>query len=125
MPSSLNYTMFMYQMTNNFQSTIKRIHSSSDIDVGTFAIVIHNDNFNLVKITAVNNLTQEVQVLHYEPPFPSTTFYVSRSKNRNTSNISIQNILFHFLHHPVVGKQEEVYLNLEQFHEIESICEEF
>ena len=67
-----------------------------------FPIVIHNDNFNLAKITAFNNLTQEVQVLHYEPPFPSTTFYVSPSKNRNTSNISIQNIL----HHPIVANKK-------------------
>ena len=112
-------------MKNNFQSKIKRIHTSSDIDVGMFAIIIHNDNFNLAKITALNNLTQEVQVLYYEPPFPSTTFYVSRSKNRNTSNVSIRNILLQLLHYPVAGKQGEVYLNLEQFHEIQSICEEF
>ena len=95
----------MYRMKNNFQSIVKRIHSSSAIDAGMFAIVIHNDNFNLAKITAFNNLTQ-VQVLHYEPPFPSTTFYVSRSKNRNTSNISIQNIFLHFLHHPIVGNKK-------------------
>ena len=120
MSSSLNYAVFMYQMKNNFQSTIKRIHSSSDIDVGILAIVIHNEGFNLVKITAFNNLAQEVQVLHYEPLFPSTTFYVSRS-NRNTSNISIQNIV---LHHPIVEKQD-VHLNFQQFHEIESICKEF
>ena len=113
--------MFMYQMKNNFQSTIKRIHSPSGIDVGIFAIIICNEGFNLVKITTFNNLTQEVQVLHYEPPFPSATFYVSRSKNRNTSNISIQNIV---LHHPIVEKQE-VYLNFQQFHEIKSICKEF
>ncbi|CAF4999376.1 unnamed protein product [Rotaria sp. Silwood1] len=122
--NSLNCTMFMFQINDNFQSTVKRIHTSSDFDVGMLVIVIHNDNFYLVKIKAFNSLAQEVQVQYYEPPFPSTTFYVSRSKNRNSSNVSMQHILLLLLD-PVVGKKEEVYLNLQQFNEIENICEEF
>jgi hypothetical protein len=88
-------------------------------------IINYDDNFHLAKIKMVNQLAQEVQVQNYVPAFPSTTFYVSRSKNRNSYNTNIQNIILRPRHNPVVGKKDEVYLNHEQFNDIENICEEF
>jgi hypothetical protein len=112
----IDYMTFMYTITDRFQSSAQRVHISNDIDVGMFVIISYNDNFHL---------TLEVQVQYYEPSFPSTTFYVSRSKNRHSCDTNIQNIFLHLRHDSVVGDQDEVYLNHEQFNDIENICEEF
>jgi hypothetical protein len=113
-------------VNDNSQCSIRQVHSINDINIGSFVIMNYSNNtFHLGKVLMVNESTQQVQVQYYEPAFPSTIFYVSRSKNRNNSNISnVQNVVLVFRHNPIVGKQDEVYLNHEQFNAIQNICQE-
>lgn len=115
----------MYTTKDKSESSIQQVQTLNELQIGTFVIINDNDDFLLSKIKLINHLTQEIQVQYYEPPFPATIFYVSRSRNRNNFNINIQNIVLLLRHNPVLGKQDEVYLNHEQFTDIKSICEEF
>ncbi|CAF4104405.1 unnamed protein product, partial [Rotaria sordida] len=123
--NSIDYMTFMYMPKDKSESSIQQVHTLNELDVGTFVIINDNDDFLLSKIKLINHLTQEIQVQYYEPPFPGTIFYVSRSRNRNSFNVNIQNIVLLLRRNPVFGKQDEVYLNHEQFTDIKSICEEF
>lgn len=117
----------MCTSNTSIQSTVRQVHTSNDVDNDNFVIVNYNDHFHLAKVKVVDHVAQEVQLQYYEPAFPSITFYVSRSKNRHNHNnsIMIQDILLALLHNPVVGQQNEVYLNHEQFGAIQNICDEF
>jgi hypothetical protein len=101
------------------------MQTSTQLDTGMFIAAKYKDELFLCKIKSVDHLTQELQLLWYEPSFPGTIFYVSRSKNRNNVNIHVEDIVLVLRYNPVLGKQDEIHLNHKQFTDIKSICEEF
>ncbi|CAF3300606.1 unnamed protein product [Rotaria sp. Silwood2] len=123
--NSIDYMTFIYTDKDKSESSIQQVQTLNELHFGTFVIINNNGEFLLSKTKLINHLTQEIQVQYYEPPFPGTIFYVSRSRNRNNFNINIQNIVLVLRHNPVLGEQDEVYLNQEQFTDIKSILEEF
>ncbi|CAF2963048.1 unnamed protein product [Rotaria sp. Silwood2] len=123
--SSLDYKTFTYLIKNNLESSVQHIHTSNDVDVAMLVIMNYNNKFYLAQIKFVDHLTQEVQVQYYKPSFPSTTFYVFRSKNKHSFNIRLQNVLLFLCCNHIVGQQNEVYLSHEQFIDIQNLLEEF
>lgn len=114
----------MYTNKNNPESTVEQIHSSNQLNIGMFILINDQDEIRLCRVKLINHLVQEIQVQYYEPPFPGTIFYVSRLKHRNHVNINLQNVLLTLRHNPVLGKQDEIYLNAEQVFDIKSFCDE-
>ncbi|CAF5011995.1 unnamed protein product, partial [Rotaria sp. Silwood1] len=99
--NSIDYTTFMFKTNDNSESSIRPVHTLDELDVGKFIIINENDDYLLSKVKLINHLTQEVQVQYYEPPFPATIFYVSRSRNRNINNINIDSIVLLIRHNPI------------------------
>jgi hypothetical protein len=115
----------MFPNRDDIHSSVQHVYLSTDINIGVYVIINLNDTFHLAKIKMIHHLTQDIEACYYEPAFPATIFYVSRSKNRKNFKTKIQDILLFFRQNLVIGKQNEVYLNDKQFRDIENICEEF
>ena len=107
------------------QSSVSRVHSLNDIDVGAFVIVNYNNHFYAAKRSSLDKSVHEIQVKYYEPLFSSMIFYISRSEKTSIGKIiHVRNILLVIHHHSMIGEQNEIYLNHEQFIGIQSICDE-
>jgi hypothetical protein len=115
----------MFPNRDDIHSSVEQVYSSTDINIGVYVIIHLNDSYHLARIKMVHHSTQEIEACYYEPAFPATTFYVSRSKNRNNFKTKIQDILLFLRQNLVIGKQNEVSLNDKQFRDIENICDEF
>ncbi|CAF0842640.1 unnamed protein product [Adineta steineri] len=122
--SSLDYMTTVYRTENTTESTVTPVHTVTDISIDTYVITKYNDKLHLAKIKSINYPAQEIQVIYYEPEFPATIFYVSRLKNRHESNINVQNILLLLRRNPTIGKQNEVYIDHEQYNDITNLSEE-
>ncbi|CAF1022728.1 unnamed protein product [Adineta steineri] len=122
--SSLDYMTTVYRTENTTESTVTPVHTVTDISIDTYVITKYNDKLHLAKIKSINYPAQEIQVIYYEPEFPATIFYVSRLKNRHGSNINVQNIILLLRRNPTIGKQNEVYIDHEQYNDITNLSEQ-